>query len=117
MTPFVREAGSGPAVICLHSNASTSGQWRGLMELLAPDFRVLAPDLLGAGRSAAWPVEAGARMQHELDALAPLIDGAGDRLHLVGHSYGRGAGASHRAVLARARGVGGALRAHAVRAC
>ncbi len=41
---FVREAGSGPAVICLHSNASTSGQWRGLMERLAPKFRVLAVD-------------------------------------------------------------------------
>ncbi len=88
MTPFVREAGSGPTVICLHSNASTSAQWRGLMDLLTPDFHVLAPDLLGAGRSAAWPVVAGARMQHELDALAPTIEGAGERPHLVGHSYG-----------------------------
>lgn len=86
--PFVREAGQGTPVLCLHSNASSSGQWRGLMDLLAPHFRVLAPDLLGVGRSAAWPVAAGARLQHEIDALTPLIEGAGERLHLVGHSYG-----------------------------
>jgi pimeloyl-ACP methyl ester carboxylesterase len=87
-TPFVRQAGQGTTVLCLHSNASTSGQWRGLMERLSPHFLVLAPDLLGAGRSAPWPVVAGARMQLELEALAPLIEGAGPRFHLVGHSYG-----------------------------
>jgi pimeloyl-ACP methyl ester carboxylesterase len=87
-TPFVREAGNGSVVLCLHSNASSSGQWRDLMALLSPNHRVLAPDLLGAGRSAPWPVVAGARLQHELDALAPLIEGAGARFHVVGHSYG-----------------------------
>ena len=44
MTPFFREAGSGPALVCLHSNASTSGQWRAPMERLAPRFRVIAVD-------------------------------------------------------------------------
>ena len=42
--PFVREAGAGAGVVCLHSNASTSNQWRELMERLAPKFHVLAPD-------------------------------------------------------------------------
>ena len=42
--PFVRESGHGPAVVCLHSNASNSGQWRGLMEQLSGSHRVLAPD-------------------------------------------------------------------------
>ena len=32
LEPFFREAGTGPGVVCLHANASTSGQWRGLME-------------------------------------------------------------------------------------
>ena len=49
--PFFREAGSGPGVVCLHANASTSGQWRALMDLLAPRFHVLAADSLGAGKS------------------------------------------------------------------
>ena len=75
-------------MLCLHANASSSSQWRGLMELLAPHFRVLAPDLLGAGRSAPWPVGKGARLQHEIDALTGLLDGLGGRFHLVGHSYG-----------------------------
>ena len=87
-TPFVRESGQGVPVLCLHSNASSSGQWRGLMEMLSPHWRVLAPDLLGAGRSAAWPVAAGARLQHELEALAPVLQSLGDRFHVVGHSYG-----------------------------
>lgn len=87
-TPFVRQAGQGTPVLCLHANASSSSQWRGLMDLLAPRFQVLAPDLLGAGRSAAWPVVAGARLRHELEALAPLLQGLGQRFHLVGHSYG-----------------------------
>jgi len=88
MACFVRESGSGSAVLCLHSNASTSGQWRALIESLAPQRRVLAPDLLGAGRSAPWPLAAGARMAHERAALAPLLDGVDDAFALVGHSYG-----------------------------
>ena len=32
--PFFRESGSGPGVVCTHSNASTSGQWAALMERL-----------------------------------------------------------------------------------
>ena len=31
-------------MVCLHANASSSGQWRALMERLAPKFRVLAVD-------------------------------------------------------------------------
>ena len=92
MAPFVREAGAEHTdtlpVLCLHANASSSSQWRALMDLLAPRHRVLAPDLLGAGRSARWPQVAGARLHHELDALSDVLDGLGDRFHLVGHSYG-----------------------------
>ena len=47
--PFCREAGSGLVVVCLHSNASSSAQWRGLIELPAPRFHVVAFDLHGAG--------------------------------------------------------------------
>jgi hypothetical protein len=40
--PFFREGGEGPGVVCVHSNASPSGQWRELIEILSPRFKVLA---------------------------------------------------------------------------
>ena len=86
--PFVREAGAGQAVVCIHSNASTSGQWRGLMDLLAPHHRVLAPDSYGSGKTAEWPSATVIRLQDELDLLAPVFAGAGETFALVGHSYG-----------------------------
>jgi len=45
--PFFRESGAGPSVICLHATASSSGQWRALMDRLAGRFRVIAVDLYG----------------------------------------------------------------------
>ena len=42
---FFREAGCGPGVVCVHSNASSSSQWRGLMDLLAARFHILAADI------------------------------------------------------------------------
>ena len=40
----LREAGQGPGVLCLHANASSSAQWRALMDRLAAHFHVLAAD-------------------------------------------------------------------------
>jgi pimeloyl-ACP methyl ester carboxylesterase len=85
---FFREAGTGPGVVCLHANASTSTQWRGLMDQLSPRFRVLAPDLLGAGKGPAWPTEGAVTLADEVALLEPVLAAAGDPLVLVGHSYG-----------------------------
>lgn len=86
--PFFREAGAGPGVVCTHANASTSGQWRGLMDLLAPKFRVLAPDSYGAGKSPEWPSDRVIRLRDEVDLIEPVLARAGSPLSLVGHSYG-----------------------------
>ncbi|MEO7057901.1 MAG: alpha/beta hydrolase [Caldimonas sp.] len=86
--PHVVEAGDGPAVLCLHSNASTSGQWRALTSLLADRFRVLAVDGYGAGKSPEWQGTRQVRLDDEVALLATVIERAGDRFHLVGHSYG-----------------------------
>jgi hypothetical protein len=40
--PYCREAGAGPAVACLHGNASVSGRWRARMARLGDRFHVLA---------------------------------------------------------------------------
>src|SRR5215510_4087826 len=87
-TPFFREAGTGPGVVCLHANASTSGQWRGLMDRLAPNFRVLAPDSYGSGKSPEWPSDRHIRLLDEVALIEPVLAMAGSPLALVGHSYG-----------------------------
>ena len=112
--PFVRDAGSGPGVVCLHSNASSSSQWRGLMELLAPRFRVLAPDSYGAGKSPEWPSDRQIRLADEVALIEPVLHDAGSPLTLVGHSYG--AAIALRAALDRpaARSPPGAVRADPV---
>ena len=86
--PFFREAGTGPAVVCLHSNASTSSQWTPLIERLAPDFHVIAVDSYGAGKSPEWPSDRVIALRDEVALIEPVLARAGAPLVLVGHSYG-----------------------------
>jgi len=86
--PFFRELGDGPGVVCLHSNGSSSGQWRALMETLAPKYRVLAADMYSSGKSPAWPMNRIVWLRDEVALLEPVFARAGDPFTLVGHSYG-----------------------------
>ena len=88
LEPYFRDAGTGPGVVCTHSNASTSGQWRGLMDLLAPRFRVLAPDSYDSGKSPQWPSDRVISLRDEVALIEPVLARAGAPLALVGHSYG-----------------------------
>lgn len=69
--------------LLLHSGGFTSRQWRKLGELLAPDFTILAPDLLGYAQP--WPDGEPFHFRQDLDYLETLFD---EPVHLVGHSYG-----------------------------
>ena len=86
--PFFREMGAGPSVVCVHSNASSSSQWRALMERLAKMFHVLAADSFGSGKSPAWPSERPLHLEDEVKFLEPVFARAGAEFSLVGHSYG-----------------------------
>jgi len=83
-----RESGAGVRVVCIHSSASSSGQWRPLMEHLANRFRVLAVDLYGYGQSPPWPDDRELSLADEARLLEPALRSAGERFHLIGHSYG-----------------------------
>jgi pimeloyl-ACP methyl ester carboxylesterase len=87
-TPFFREQGAGEGVVCLHSNASSSSQWRTLSELLSGRFHVFAVDGYGAGKSPDWPGPGPVTLEDEVRLLDSVLDRAGGRFHLVGHSYG-----------------------------
>jgi len=71
-------------VLLLHSGGLTSRQWRKLGALLAPQHRVIAPDLLGYGAER-WPVGKPFHFRDDLAMLAELVD---EPAHVVGHSYG-----------------------------
>ncbi|MCY7314340.1 MAG: alpha/beta hydrolase [Rubrivivax sp.] len=86
--PYHREAGIGPGVVCIHSNASSSAQWRPLMDRLAPRRRIQAPDTHGAGRGPAWPADRTLTLRDEVSMLEPVFARAGTPFALVGHSYG-----------------------------
>lgn len=86
--PYFREAGSGTSVVCIHSSASSSGQWRALTERLADRFRVIAVDLYGSGKTGAWPQDQPMHLDDEVALLRSVFRAAGDRFHLIGHSFG-----------------------------
>jgi pimeloyl-ACP methyl ester carboxylesterase len=58
------------------------------MDLLAPRFRVLAPDSYGSGKSPEWPSERVISLRDEVTLIEPVLAQAGSPLALVGHSYG-----------------------------
>lgn len=82
------DAGSGPAVILLHSSASGLRQWRRLVEELQGRFRLMAINLFGYGKTSPWP---GSKTQTLADqaalvaAVASIVDAP---VTLIGHSLG-----------------------------
>jgi pimeloyl-ACP methyl ester carboxylesterase len=58
------------------------------MESLASRYRTLAVDLYGYGQSPAWPDDQKLWLADEARLIEPVLREAGERFHLVGHSYG-----------------------------
>ena len=89
--PFVREQGVGPGVVCFHSNCSSSGQFKELMDTLGSHFHVLAFDAYGAGKTPAWSRSTYLSLSDEVALAEAVMLRAGERVILVGHSYGAAA--------------------------
>jgi pimeloyl-ACP methyl ester carboxylesterase len=85
---FYRKAGAGEPILLLHCSSGSSATWLPVMNYLAQDYHVLAPDLLGYGRCAPWPRDAVLTPDAELGVVDVLLDAAARPVHLVGHSYG-----------------------------
>jgi len=73
-------------VVCLHSSASSSRQWKRLRETW-DDHHVVTPDLMGYGELP-WSGERPHGMQDEVDAITAVLDSIHQPVHLVGHSFG-----------------------------
>jgi pimeloyl-ACP methyl ester carboxylesterase len=82
----VAEAGAGEPVLLLHGFPQHWWEWRGIIPRLAPHYRVICPDLRGAGWTDA-PAEGYTSEQQRADVLA-LLDCLGlDRIRLVAHDW------------------------------
>ncbi|OHU45799.1 alpha/beta fold hydrolase [Mycobacteroides chelonae] len=79
---FYREAGGpeAPAIVLLHGFPTSSYMFRNLIEGLADDYRIIAPDHLGFGYSDMPLVT---EFDYTFDALADLTQGLVDQLGLT----------------------------------
>ena len=81
-------AGSGAPVLLLHGSASTSAMWTPVIDVLKAKFRVMAPDLIGYGRTDPWPNGHEFTLDDEVRLIAPLLENRSGGAHVVAHSYG-----------------------------
>jgi pimeloyl-ACP methyl ester carboxylesterase len=108
------KAGAGPAVLLIHGIGDSSDTWRPVAGPLARHYTVVAPDLLGHGRSekprADYTIAGFANGMRDLLSLLGL-----ERVTVVGHSLGGGVAAQfayqfpercERLVLVNSGGVG-----------
>jgi pimeloyl-ACP methyl ester carboxylesterase len=82
------EEGDGPPIVLIHGCPFSSFIWRKVIGELSPDYRCLAPDLLGLGdtetaRDADWSLRSQATM------IIAFLDELGiPSAHIVGHDHG-----------------------------
>lgn len=84
-----RIAGNGPALLLIHGIGDNSSTWNDVIPMLAQHYTVIAPDLLGHGRSdkprADYSVSAFANGMRDLLVVLGI-----NKVTVVGHSLGGG---------------------------
>lgn len=86
-TDFI-EAGSGPKVILIHSSVAGARQWGSLMSALSVEFHLIAINLFGYGATDTWPNGETQTLEDQARLVEPFLSGDGDKVSIVGHSYG-----------------------------
>lgn len=82
-------AGAGPALLLLHGFTGSAETWRPFLPELAARRRVIAPDLIGHGRTAAPADAARYRMDECVADLVALLDWLGvGEFAVLGYSMG-----------------------------
>jgi len=86
------DAGSGRAVVLVHSSASGHRQWTALIEMLGARYRCIAINLFGYGKTSDWPGKRPLSLADQAQLIAAAADLAGEPVVLVGHSLGGAVG-------------------------
>lgn len=85
----VQEKGSGDPVLMLHGFPDHGGTWHVLADFLAPQYRLIMPDLRGYGLSSRPEMVGDYRTDLLVDDLIGLLDVLGlDQVYLCGHDWG-----------------------------
>jgi len=85
------DIGSGAPVLLIHGFAGTArAHFATLIAALEPEYRIIAPDLSGHGRSASVPRQVDARLHHhDATDLLALVERLGlGEVNLIGYSDG-----------------------------
>lgn len=81
------DAGAGFPVVLVHGSPTSSILFRHQIATLSKRFRVIAPDLIGFGKSSAPP--GGTAFREQARILRALLDQLGlERYALLGHDWG-----------------------------
>ena len=88
LTADVIDIGQGQPLLLVHSAGMGAAQWRVLARALADDYRCVAPNLRGYGRSSSWPAGRPAEVAAEIALLESVAAALAPPIHLVGHSMG-----------------------------
>jgi pimeloyl-ACP methyl ester carboxylesterase len=84
-----RVTGEGEDVLLLHGIPGSAAVWESVTEELGKTHRVIAPDLIGFGRSSRTGRIEDLWTGNQADCLIELLDTLGtDEVHVVGHDYG-----------------------------
>jgi 3-oxoadipate enol-lactonase len=84
---FIEERGSGhETLVLVHGLGGSTNTWYPQAQVLQRDFRIIAYDLAGSGRT---PVGDDISIENHVRDLRRVLDRAGgERVHLAGHSLG-----------------------------
>ena len=85
------ESDHAPTVVLVPGSCSTGAAWRPMIAAWDGAFRTVTTSLSGYGGTAARRTAQDASIEHEADVLEAVVEKAGGKVHLVGHSFGSAA--------------------------
>jgi pimeloyl-ACP methyl ester carboxylesterase len=83
-----RECGTGPTVVLVPGSCSTGAAWRPVIATWNGQFRSVTTSLLGYGGTVERRTASDPDIAYEAEILESVVRNAGNRVHLVGHSFG-----------------------------
>jgi pimeloyl-ACP methyl ester carboxylesterase len=81
---YYEETGSGTPVLLSHGYSATAGMWKGQMEALGGEYRVIAWDMRGHGQSDSPPDPKAYSEAATVDDMAAVLDACGVQRAVIG---------------------------------